>query len=86
MLIGRLIYKMIVQNIKSVKTSVGIENTRKSEKSHSLNDYGISSFLVREMGLEPTHPKIHAPQTCLSADSSTLAYTGKAKSQFTREK
>ena len=29
--------------------------------------------LVRETGLEPVRHKTHAPQTCLSADSSTLA-------------
>ena len=31
--------------------------------------------LVRAMGLEPTRQLTHAPQTCLSADSSTLAKT-----------
>lgn len=55
-------------------------------KDPSIIDGSFTLSVVREMGLEPTHPKIHAPQTCLSADSSTLAYTGKAKSQFTREK
>ena len=32
-----------------------------------------SSFLVREMGLEPTRHSTHAPQTCLSTCFSTLA-------------
>ena len=33
------------------------------------------SPLVRETGLEPVRHKTHAPQTCLSASSSTLART-----------
>jgi len=31
-------------------------------------------FLVRVMGLEPIRRLTHAPQTCLSAYSSTLAF------------
>ena len=31
-------------------------------------------FLVRVTGLEPVRRATHAPQTCLSASSSTLAY------------
>ena len=45
------------------------------EESRSFNNYGISFDLVREMGLEPTRHSTHAPQTCLSTGSSTLAYT-----------
>ena len=33
-----------------------------------------SMGMVREMGLEPTRHATHAPQTCLSTNSSTLAY------------
>ncbi len=33
----------------------------------------MNSFLVRVMGLEPIRRLTHAPQTCLSAYSSTLA-------------
>ena len=36
---------------------------------------GGLSVLVRGMGLEPTRRSTHAPQTCLSAYSSTLAYS-----------
>ncbi len=32
-------------------------------------------FLVRETGLEPVRAAPHAPQTCASADSATLAYS-----------
>ena len=32
-------------------------------------------FLVRETGLEPVRVAPHAPQTCASADSATLAST-----------
>lgn len=32
-----------------------------------------SLLMVRVMGLEPIRPSTHAPQTCLSAYSSTLA-------------
>ena len=32
------------------------------------------SGLVRETGLEPVRAAPHAPQTCASADSATLAY------------
>ena len=32
-----------------------------------------SFFLVRETGLEPVRRETHAPQTCLSASSSTRA-------------
>ena len=34
----------------------------------------IGSFLVRETGLEPVRCKPHAPQTCASASSATLAF------------
>ena len=34
-----------------------------------------SLFLVRETGLEPVRVAPHAPQTCASADSATLAYS-----------
>ena len=36
---------------------------------------GYSYFLVRETGLEPVRVAPHAPQTCASADSATLAST-----------
>ncbi len=35
----------------------------------------LSCFLVRETGLEPVRVAPHAPQTCASADSATLAST-----------
>ena len=41
-----------------------------------------SLLVVRVMGLEPIRPSTHAPQTCLSAYSSTLAL--QYKSGFTR--
>ena len=41
-------------------------------------------YLVRAMGLEPTRHKTHAPQTCLSADSSTLAFSKQYYSIFCR--
>lgn len=34
----------------------------------------IFLFLVRETGLEPVRVAPHAPQTCASADSATLAH------------
>ena len=34
--------------------------------------------LVRQMGLEPIRHTTHAPQTCLSANSSTTAYSLRA--------
>ena len=36
---------------------------------------GYCLFLVRETGLEPVRVAPHAPQTCASADSATLAST-----------
>lgn len=46
---------------------------------HYVNTFLKHCFLikkvVRETGLEPVRPKTHAPQACLSADSSTLAIT-----------
>ena len=38
------------------------------------NHRSLGGFLVRETGLEPVRLATHAPQTCLSASSSTLAY------------
>ena len=47
-------------------------------KSPIMGDFHCLLFclkiMVREMGLEPTRHKTHAPQTCLSTCSSTLAY------------
>ncbi len=40
----------------------------------SFNIHHSSLFLVRVMGLEPIHLSTHAPQTCLSANSSTPAH------------
>ena len=34
--------------------------------------------LVRQMGLEPIRHTTHAPQTCLSANSSTAAYSAES--------
>ena len=36
-------------------------------------------FMVRVTGLEPVRRETHAPQTCLSANSSTLAYFNKIR-------
>ena len=41
------------------------------EKPTSRN---LSVFLVRKTGLEPVRRNPHAPQTCASASSATLAY------------
>ena len=41
-------------------------------------------YLVREMRLELTRRLTHAPQTCLSTYSSTLAYALKGKSNYTQ--
>ena len=51
----------------------GNENiaTHQSELRYSLEP----SPVVRETGLEPVRLATHAPQTCLSASSSTLAYS-----------
>ena len=45
----------------------------KKQKKQSPN--GNCYFLVRETGLEPVRVAPHAPQTCASADSATLAST-----------
>ena len=56
-----------------------------SQSEHNSNDvvpYGTNEksdaksigFLVRETGLEPVRCEPHAPQTCASASSATLAY------------
>ncbi len=37
------------------------------------NPNGLIDILVRETGLEPVRVAPHAPQTCASADSATLA-------------
>ena len=39
------------------------------------NHQMVIAFLVRETGLEPVRVAPHAPQTCASADSATLAST-----------
>ena len=44
-----------------------------TKKSQHPN--GCWLFLVRETGLEPVRVAPHAPQTCASADSATLAST-----------
>ena len=46
---------------------------RKIKKCGSPLYYGLPHFVVRVMGLEPIRYTTHAPQTCLSASSSTLA-------------
>ena len=45
------------------------------DKSHKQRNHAICgiNLLVRVMGLEPIRHSTHAPQTCLSAYSSTLA-------------
>ena len=43
-------------------------------------------FVVREMRLELTRRLTHAPQTCLSTYSSTLASAPKGKSNYTHER
>ena len=45
------------------------------KKNHALSDrQSVVLFLVRGRGLEPPWYSPHAPQTCASADSATLAY------------
>ena len=46
---------------------------KKSRKSCNFRSSEIQK-LVRETGLEPVRVTPHAPQTCASADSATLAY------------
>ena len=43
----------------------------------------VSIFLVRETGLEPVRVAPHAPQTCASADSATLASTVRSITEHT---
>ena len=45
-----------------------------TDKNKRSNHKGYSFYLVRMMGLEPIRHATHAPQTCLSAYSSTSAY------------
>ena len=47
--------------------------TKKSEKSDFFQDDSQSSNVMRETGLEPVRCEPHAPQTCASASSATLA-------------
>ena len=49
---------------------------RKNHANQSLSELLDVVFLVREMRLELTRRLPHAPQTCLSTYSSTLAYYG----------
>ena len=49
-----------------------ITNTVSHNKKEQIPN-GTCSFLVRETGLEPVRVAPHAPQTCASADSATLA-------------
>lgn len=42
---------------------------------NGMHPNGYIPFLVRETGLEPVRVAPHAPQTCASADSATLAST-----------
>ncbi len=53
-------------------------NIKNKQKIRTLFLFGKSgsdfSGLVRETGLEPVRAAPHAPQTCASADSATLAY------------
>lgn len=42
--------------------------------------------MVRAMGFEPTRDITHAPQTCLSASSSMLAYCSIVPRIFEKEK
>ena len=43
-------------------------------KKELANDVFASFSFMRQTGLEPVRRKTHAPQTCLSASSSTAAY------------
>ncbi len=45
------------------------------QKKNTKYPNGYLVFLVRETGLEPVRVAPHAPQTCASADSATLAST-----------
>ncbi len=45
----------------------------KTDKTGTLSG---SRLLVRETGLEPVQCELHAPQTCASASSATLAFIG----------
>ena len=47
-------------------------NLHKEKTETTQMDY--FGFLVRVTGLEPVRRATHAPQTCLSASSSTLAF------------
>ena len=66
----------VEQNITHNLASV--YRIRNKQKIRTLFLFGKSgsdfSGLVRETGLEPVRVTPHAPQTCASADSATLAY------------
>ena len=49
-----------------------------NEKRHAKR---VSFRLVRETGLEPVQCELHAPQTCASASSATLAYRSRSPAQ-----
>ena len=52
-----------------------LRNKQKIRTLFLLGKFGSDfSGLVRETGLEPVRAAPHAPQTCASADSATLAY------------
>ena len=47
---------------------------KKTVRVHTMSSDSFSWNMVRVMGLEPIRLSTHAPQTCLSAYSSTLAF------------
>ena len=49
--------------------------SEKGELKNKLSNLLATEFMVRETGLEPVRAAPHAPQTCASADSATLAYS-----------
>ena len=52
-----------------------MKTTKKDECSYSVSNAIRTLAMVRETGLEPVRHTTHAPQTCLSANSSTRAFT-----------
>ena len=54
---------------------IGVSFQVPSKMKITIYPNGYMVILVRETGLEPVRVAPHAPQTCASADSATLAST-----------
>ena len=57
------------ESVKIIASNINISHKKIADTKWYL------LFLVRETGLEPVRVAPHAPQTCASADSATLAST-----------